>query len=751
MFRRLLTYTVVVVLAAAGFYWLVGAPRRVESESNTETAKKPAARNVAQAAELPPAAAAGQARAEPIAPIPINAQPLIVIPGGRVSPIDKQDVPAQHDGQLLVIGTEITKAEAAKLPPDKVLKAKIGSLWIQLSQGEKEKKSIPESEIQRWEVPVYNEGNSDERYTTATREVREYRRLKEDEEINLIAIEPIDAQRVQMLREDRYFKRLQEGDTVADGQLLGVINPSLAVDDMAIKMAKLHATVADLVTSKKTRDEAQQRWRTSEYLYRQGKGVESLENMRGAKLTWERYIYEAISKTQAISVATAELKQSETTQEMHMLRSRIPGVVKNVLKNKGDAVKNLDPVVQIFDPKKLRIEGLVEMQYVGLLKEGDEVVVEPSRFMRHEKLLRGHLQEVTAVAVGKKNEIVSASEDKSVIVWDRSGNQKLKIDHPTAVRSVACTGPNAAANLCLTGAGDGTARLFDLDAGAGTPIHTLTGQHSGNINCVAFSPDGKWCATGGEDKAICLWDVETGKVIQRFIGGQRNLSAEAAAKVGGHRGAVTSLAFLSGNRFVSAGKDNMLLVWTLRDDGSKAGPPQQMDRRSGDVATLGVNPTKQEVLFDYGRELRVLTVPDIHTRGVLQTASGAMNFSTMALFSPDGNSILTAAGTEGRLQLWRAPTEQRRAHELFQMISPAGAATCGAFAPDGSFLVTGTRDRQLLIWKAPTKEETAEMKATVKLVEKALDSNSGQVRIWADLKDPQGLVPGTTATLVVYP
>jgi hypothetical protein len=596
MLRRLLTCTVVVVLAAGAFYWLVGAPRRVEQDTNksagADAAKKSAARNVLQAAELPPAAAAGQARAEPIAPTPINAQPLIVIPGGRVSPIDKQDVPAQHDGQILVIGTEITRAEAAKLPPDRVLKAKIGSLWIQLNPGEKEKNRIPDSDIQRWEVPVYSEGNLDERYTTATREVREYRRVREDEEINLIAVEQIDAQRVQMLREERFFKRLQEGDVVAEGQLLGVINPSLAVDDMAIKMAKLHASVADRLTSKKTKDEALQRFRTSEYLYRQGKGVESLENMRGARLTWERYIYEEISKTQAISVATAELKQAETTQEMHMLRSRIPGVVKNVLKNKGDAVKNLDPVLQIFNPKKLRIEGLVEMQYVGLLKDGDEVVVEPTRFMRHEKLLRGHLQEITAVAVSKKNEIVSASEDRSVIVWDRSGTQKLKIDHPTPVRSVACTGLNAAANLCVTGGSDGTARIFDLDAGAGTPIHTLQKGHSGNINCVAFTPDGKWCATGGEDKAICLWDTSTGNRIERFVGGQRNLSAEAAASVGGHRGAVTSLAFLSDNRLVSAGKDNMLLVWTLRDDGTKAGPPQQMDRRSGEVATLGVNPSK---------------------------------------------------------------------------------------------------------------------------------------------------------------
>jgi WD40 repeat protein len=127
-----------------------------------------------------------------------------------------------------------------------------------------------------------------------------------------------------------------------------------------------------------------------------------------------------------------------------------------------------------------------------------------------------------------------------------------------------------------------------------------------------------------------------------------------------------------------------------------------------------------------------------------------MNFSTLAQFSPDGKLILTAGGSEGRLQLWRTPTEKRRAYELCQLIFPA-PPTCGAFAPDGSFLVTGTRDRQVVVWAAPSPEEQAELTATVRLVEKALDSNSHQVRVWADLPAPGGLVPGATAALVVYP
>jgi hypothetical protein len=762
MLRWLVTCVLVAVVAAGGFYLLVGSPRSVDPTASPApgapgagAAKKPAAKGELHAAEAPAAgAAAPPDRREPPPPsVPIGALPLIVIPEGRVNAIYKQEVPTQHEGQLLFIGAEITEEEAKKLPPDEVIKARVGSLWVQLAAGEKEQKRIPESDIRRWRITVARNNEGAEGKSVAT-EVREYRRLQENEEID-IGDQDVDAQRVQLLREDRFYRRLQEGDEVTEGQLLGMINPSLAVDDLAIKLAKLHAAVADLETARKTRDEAEQRYKTSQYLFAKAGRVESEENLRGALLTWQRYIYESVSKRQAIAVSAAELKQGLTNLEMHYLRSKVPtpGRIKTIYKNRGDAVKIQDPaVLQIFNPNKLRIEGLVEMQYVGLLKEGMEVVVEPTRFVRHDKLLRGHLQEITGVAVSKKNEIVSASEDRTVRVWDRTtGNQKLRIDHPTSVHAVACTPPDAPTNLCLTASNDGIARLYDLDAGNAAPIYKLSGGHTGQINCVAFGPQGKWCATGGEDKAICLWDTATGNLLQRFAGGQKNLTAEAASAAGGHRGAVTSLAFLSPNRLVSAGSDKTLLVWSLNDDGSRNGPPLVIDRRSGDVASLGVSPNDQSVLFDYGRELRVLTVPEQQTVGVLQTSSGAMNFSTMAQFSPDGKLILTAGGSDGRLQLWRAPTDKRRAYELCQLVSPMGAATCGAFAPDGSFLVTGTKDRQVLVWKAPTKEEMQDLTARVKFVEKALDSNSRQVRIWAELKEPQGLIPGATAALVVYP
>jgi len=41
-------------------------------------------------------------------------------------------------------------------------------------------------------------------------------------------------------------------------------------------------------------------------------------------------------------------------------------------------------------------------------------------------------------------------------------------------------------------------------------------QHNSSVNAVAFSPDGRKVATASYDNTARLWDVETGKQIQRL-------------------------------------------------------------------------------------------------------------------------------------------------------------------------------------------------------------------------------------------
>lgn len=72
---------------------------------------------------------------------------------------------------------------------------------------------------------------------------------------------------------------------------------------------------------------------------------------------------------------------------------------------------------------------------------------------------------------------------------------------------------------------------------------------AGRVLALAFSPDGRYLATGGVDRAVRIWELATGKRVHTFEG---------------HRGPVAALQFSpDGNTLASGGFDRTVLVWNV--------------------------------------------------------------------------------------------------------------------------------------------------------------------------------------------
>src|SRR5579862_5605339 len=54
-------------------------------------------------------------------------------------------------------------------------------------------------------------------------------------------------------------------------------------------------------------------------------------------------------------------------------------------------------------------------------------------------------------------------------------------------------------------------------------IGPLRLTHRGTVECLSFSPDGKWLASAAQDGVLHIWDVSTGREKRRFDDGARDI------------------------------------------------------------------------------------------------------------------------------------------------------------------------------------------------------------------------------------
>ncbi|MCX7992248.1 MAG: Ig-like domain-containing protein [Fimbriimonadales bacterium] len=230
----------------------------------------------------------------------------------------------------------------------------------------------------------------------------------------------------------------------------------------------------------------------------------------------------------------------------------------------------------------------------------------------------------------------------------------------------------------------------------------MRGGHRGQVNQIAYSPDGQYLASASEDSTIKIWRLSDGQLVRTLTG---------------HASGVFSLAFSPDGQYLASGsEDAAVKIWRVSDGqlirtltGHAAGLRSVVFSPDGQyLATGGLdNLIKLWQTADW-QEARTITG---HASGVFAL-----------VFSPNGQYLASGSG-DASVKLWRISDGQ----EVNTLTGHSGAVRALAFAPNGEYLTTGSDDLTIKVWRSSDWQEVRTITGHAQAVFSLRFSPNGQI------------------------
>jgi WD40 repeat protein len=223
--------------------------------------------------------------------------------------------------------------------------------------------------------------------------------------------------------------------------------------------------------------------------------------------------------------------------------------------------------------------------------------------------------------------------DGNIVLWDWQRAEKIATfkRNEAEIWSLTFTGR---ADRFAASSHDWKVTLWDT-ANASGPIQVLD-AHQNAAQAVAYSTseDGPRLASGGADKTIKLWNLDTLDRIRTYTG---------------HKDFVTALTFApDGKTLASASLDGSIRLWSTRSTRSQ----RRLYGHRGRVGGLSFSPDgKNLASIAADGQLRIWDVARGRTLRTIAGHSGAVNAVS---YSPDGTRI-ASAGDDGVVRVWANP------------------------------------------------------------------------------------------------
>jgi WD40 repeat protein len=269
-------------------------------------------------------------------------------------------------------------------------------------------------------------------------------------------------------------------------------------------------------------------------------------------------------------------------------------------------------------------------------------------------------------------------------------------------------------------------------------VLTLKGHPSATV--MTISADGKTLVSGGDDKALKVWDLATGKLRQTLQSPSGEVRSVALSP--------------NGKIAVSGGHDRMTRIWDLATGQQKAMLKGNPNDIVGDIAAVAIQPDgKTLVSTSWDGTVKIW---DLATARLQTTYDTTPEFTATfgpLIISNEGNGRLLALGAEGKTALiadgnavsvWNleaGKVQTKLKEEGFQFLP--GSVLSGAISPDGKIAAiqyqTTSHDGQIKLWDTVTGKVIASQgfnAASMQSIPVALDNqriigqSNGTLQVW---------------------
>jgi len=312
---------------------------------------------------------------------------------------------------------------------------------------------------------------------------------------------------------------------------------------------------------------------------------------------------------------------------------------------------------------------------------------------------------VNALAFSPDGKTLVIGGHHELTVWDFAEAKLVKRVYTRAERAYGMVFlPNGLLAVAGGRPGqEGDVRVYDLKAKgrvAGT-VEVLDGvndklvmvKHLVDIEdailCIAVSPDGKWLAAGGTDRAVRVWDLTAGVA-----------NARLDQTVENHADWVLGVTISNDGRYlVTAGRDKTAKVWDLRAKESVVTFPEHQNIVYG-VAVKGDGSAG----FSVGADKQLRTWKPGGEGKQVKNAGGHGDEVFRVIFHPK-QPMLATSSADKTVRLWNSET------------LAAGATLSGltdfvyavAFSPDGEYVAGGGYDGNVAVWKVADPKQPVKL------------------------------------------